>query len=493
MYPNNKYLEYKQKYLDSKKQQTEQRYKESLNLEGQRYKASLNLEGQRYKESLNLEGGVRLGTDAIKKVLKVVKDTANKGKEAVKDTVIQGKEAVKETANKGKEIMPKIAIGAALATPIAYEALKNYSRNKLILLDNNSNSNKSLFENIKEFFENINIDTFYLFFSIFSKNNILIYYKNFKKSRLKFAKFLIKSNDYMFWVFALSNNVFGDAGNSNILVEDYSKLIHLVCQNKEISPIIVEYIIHKHKPNLNDKIKDGTTPIIFATKTGRSDIVKMLILHGADPNIIDNSGKNAYDYAKDIDNDIYKFLNIHYWVKKNVEIEGLLISLRIKTDNKITEFEKNVNDEKLNLFIGYIPKNNKPKIPSDQELKAMLELNIFDIKTMLNKNPNLNNKTALIAQSKYGNVESMKILLESNIFSPSILDYIKSSEKITYINDIDDEENNALLYAINEKNLEKVQLLMKHGAIPSKKELDLVNKFEKENKYIEIVKSVKKL
>ena len=219
----------------------------------------------------------------------------------------------------------------------------------------------------------------------------------------------------------------------------------------------------------------------------------MLILHGADPNIIDNSGKNAYDYAKDIDNDIYKFLNIHYWVKKNVEIEGLLISLRIKTDNKITEFEKNVNDEKLNLFIGYIPKNNKPKIPSDQELKAMLELNIFDIKTMLNKNPNLNNKTALIAQSKYGNVESMKILLESNIFSPSILDYIKSSEKITYINDIDDEENNALLYAINEKNLEKVQLLMKHGAIPSKKELDLVNKFEKENKYIEIVKSVKKL
>ena len=62
---------------------------------------------------------------------------------------------------------------------------------------------------------------------------------------------------------------------------------------------------------------DGRTSLIFASKFGCTDVVKMLLKNGADPNIIDNRGKTAYDFALDTGNiEIVKLLKYYMMMYK---------------------------------------------------------------------------------------------------------------------------------------------------------------------------------
>ena len=49
--------------------------------------------------------------------------------------------------------------------------------------------------------------------------------------------------------------------------------------------------------NLEVKGKDGKTPLIWAAQEGRTEVVGLLLAHGADPRARDNDGLSAYDLA----------------------------------------------------------------------------------------------------------------------------------------------------------------------------------------------------
>ncbi|MDF2552815.1 MAG: ankyrin repeat protein [Chryseobacterium sp.] len=52
-----------------------------------------------------------------------------------------------------------------------------------------------------------------------------------------------------------------------------------------------------NKSDINKADSNGTTPLIFATKLGNVDMVKLLIKYKAEKNIIDKEGKTAFEYA----------------------------------------------------------------------------------------------------------------------------------------------------------------------------------------------------
>ncbi|MDF2931398.1 MAG: ankyrin repeat protein [Chryseobacterium sp.] len=52
-----------------------------------------------------------------------------------------------------------------------------------------------------------------------------------------------------------------------------------------------------NKSDINKADSHGATPLIFATKLGNVDMVKLLIKYKAEKNIIDNEGKTAFEYA----------------------------------------------------------------------------------------------------------------------------------------------------------------------------------------------------
>jgi ankyrin repeat protein len=65
--------------------------------------------------------------------------------------------------------------------------------------------------------------------------------------------------------------------------------IHIINNNNNINPI--------DRQNIH-----GFTALMTAAKNGHIEIVKVLLQHGANPNITDNSNKTAYMYALDTNN-----------------------------------------------------------------------------------------------------------------------------------------------------------------------------------------------
>lgn len=59
---------------------------------------------------------------------------------------------------------------------------------------------------------------------------------------------------------------------------------------------LVEALLAKNaNPNIADAT--GTTPLIWAVKTGNEELVKMLLSHKADKNQADNQGVKPFEYA----------------------------------------------------------------------------------------------------------------------------------------------------------------------------------------------------
>ena len=68
--------------------------------------------------------------------------------------------------------------------------------------------------------------------------------------------------------------------------------------NKGGSDMVVENIIMA-QDNLNIKNEHGDTPLLFALKNNYpSKFVKLLLSRGADPQIRDSDGNNAYDILR---------------------------------------------------------------------------------------------------------------------------------------------------------------------------------------------------
>lgn len=56
-------------------------------------------------------------------------------------------------------------------------------------------------------------------------------------------------------------------------------------------------VLLQHKADVNAVTSGRATPLIFAARSGDSDVVHMLLEAGADPNVRDADGKTALDYA----------------------------------------------------------------------------------------------------------------------------------------------------------------------------------------------------
>jgi ankyrin repeat protein len=58
----------------------------------------------------------------------------------------------------------------------------------------------------------------------------------------------------------------------------------------------VQFLL-EHNAAVDERGKDGMTPLIAAAKTGNYSICEMLLKAGADTSFKDNSGKSALDWA----------------------------------------------------------------------------------------------------------------------------------------------------------------------------------------------------
>ena len=76
-----------------------------------------------------------------------------------------------------------------------------------------------------------------------------------------------------------------------------SKESTLTYASRYSSPFIVQYLIENGYCDINDYDDLGNTALIVATKYEKIDILRVLIELGANKNLIDNSGKTAYDHA----------------------------------------------------------------------------------------------------------------------------------------------------------------------------------------------------
>jgi len=81
----------------------------------------------------------------------------------------------------------------------------------------------------------------------------------------------------------------------NVISEDrgYSPVMDAVWRgNKEITKFLIE-----HGADLNTICKEGQSNLVIAVGAGKADIVELLAVNGANPDIKDAMGMSAYDYA----------------------------------------------------------------------------------------------------------------------------------------------------------------------------------------------------
>lgn len=89
----------------------------------------------------------------------------------------------------------------------------------------------------------------------------------------------------------------------------------LIWANKsyEVSKLLIESGASVHKPD-----SKGNTPIMHASSSGCTDVVELLISHGADVSIKNKNGKNAIDFTKKYNKDDAKKKEIIRLLKKSM-------------------------------------------------------------------------------------------------------------------------------------------------------------------------------
>ena len=78
------------------------------------------------------------------------------------------------------------------------------------------------------------------------------------------------------------------------------------------SESVVDYLLAKHV-SINDRNKEGETPLYIASKEGQTKIVRKLLIKGADREILNHEGLRPIDIATEYDfHTIKKMLNDKY-------------------------------------------------------------------------------------------------------------------------------------------------------------------------------------
>lgn len=144
--------------------------------------------------------------------------------------------------------------------------------------------------------------------------------------------------------------------NVNQIVDDFnSTALHLaIFYNR---PEIIKLLVQL-KANINAQNHDGDTPLIYAINENKNNVtlVKYLLKHGANPNIINNYGHNALSfmcYGYDIN-----FKIIKKFLTPNSNINCLL-DKRFVIQKRVIDF--------VELYIHYLKRT--------QILQTLWELN----------------------------------------------------------------------------------------------------------------------
>ena len=74
----------------------------------------------------------------------------------------------------------------------------------------------------------------------------------------------------------------------------------------------VEMLLARYGRDPNERMPDGSTPLIYSVRHGYVDMVKLLLRHGAKLDAIDNSGQTAMDWARKNKNDEMLSILTHY-------------------------------------------------------------------------------------------------------------------------------------------------------------------------------------
>ena len=170
--------------------------------------------------------------------------------------------------------------------------------------------------------------------------------------------------------------------------------------------------------NLDTKDENGVTPLQYSIENGHTNIVKLLLVYGADPNIENCAADNEEDNMATANNK-YKYTDENQIIEQIIdEIKNLKSTTAMHTAIKRNDLES----LKLLLEYGADP-------------------NVLD----------LGNCTPLHWAATKGNLAAVKILLDAKI-DPNLQDLAKST---------------ALHEAVRKKNKKIIEILIKNGADPN--------------------------
>lgn len=123
---------------------------------------------------------------------------------------------------------------------------------------------------------------------------------NYKKEHVIYKLILENKPEAWKWFIEKFNSI--NIVEENIFGENE---IHAAVWSNNIE--MLEYYINK-KIDIDQKNAEGLTPIMIATNKG-IELARMLLLAGADPNIMDSKNKNALHYAAEtLDIDMYSLI-----------------------------------------------------------------------------------------------------------------------------------------------------------------------------------------
>ncbi|XP_046368261.2 CARD- and ANK-domain containing inflammasome adapter protein-like [Haliotis rufescens] len=83
--------------------------------------------------------------------------------------------------------------------------------------------------------------------------------------------------------------------NSKLVDRDGNSAIHMACLGAELN--VMKYLVEKEGFDVNEKGKNGMTPVMIAAEKSYEDIVRYLVEKNCDLNSLDTDGRNCRSYA----------------------------------------------------------------------------------------------------------------------------------------------------------------------------------------------------
>jgi hypothetical protein len=127
----------------------------------------------------------------------------------------------------------------------------------------------------------------------YKKNNITKIKSLISKNRVHYPMFIKAINDNNLKIVKLFLNYYN--ANPNFVLVMISQTVLMVASNKGYTEIVK--LLLKKGADPNQKNYKGTTALMLASQSGHKDVVKLLLKNGANPRLKDKNGATARNMA----------------------------------------------------------------------------------------------------------------------------------------------------------------------------------------------------